>query len=46
MEVEVVANAMIGSVGQGRPSGSVVPGNVADKSYEIPIPKRLLPHGS
>jgi hypothetical protein len=46
MEVEVVANAMVGSFGQGRPSGSVVPGNVADKSYEIPIPKQLLPHGS
>ena len=46
MEVEVVANAMVGSVGQGRASGSVVPGNVADKSYEIPIPKQLLPHGS
>ena len=46
MEVEVVANAMVGSFGQGRPSGSVGPGNVADKSYEIPIPKQLLPHGS
>ncbi len=46
MEVEVVANAMIGSVGQRRASGFVVPGSVADKSYEIPIPKQLLPHGS